>query len=72
MTSNHQLAGQLRGEADDAMHRRKVLLACAVALAETKSVAAARKVIAEWNGPEEVKAAGLEVLDALAVIGGGR
>jgi hypothetical protein len=65
MTGNDHLADQLRREADDCMQRRKVLLTCSVALAQTRSVAAARKVISDWDGPAAIKAAAIELLGEL-------
>ena len=70
MTTNRQFADQLRRQADEAMLRRRAMLVCSVALAETKTVAAARKVIAGWDGPAEVKANALELLDQLAEAAG--
>ncbi len=66
MTANADLAATARAQADDAMGRRKALLCASVALAETSSITAARKVLREWNGPEHIRAAALDVLGQLA------
>jgi hypothetical protein len=63
--TNPQLAEQLRAQADDAMHRRKVLLVAAVALAESNSIAGARKILDDWDGPPAIKAEAIEVLGDL-------
>jgi hypothetical protein len=65
VTANSDLARQLRDQADDAMHHRKALLCVSVALAETTTVAAARKALAEWPGPARVKHDAVELLDEL-------
>jgi hypothetical protein len=75
VTTNQQLAGQLRHQADDIMGQRRILLVTAVALAESRTVTGARKsrtvtgtrkVLAGWDGPESLKIAALELLDRLA------
>jgi hypothetical protein len=65
VTTNQQLAGQLRHQADDIMGQRKVLLVTAVALAESRTVTGARKVIAGWDGPPDVRDSALKLLDEL-------
>jgi hypothetical protein len=47
------------------MTRRKALLCASVALAESTSVAGARKVLAGWDGPDPVKNAAIELLSDL-------
>lgn len=64
------LAAVLLTEADAAMARRKALLCARVAVMTTSSPAAARKALARWDGPAEIRAAALEVLDNLGPIGG--
>jgi hypothetical protein len=63
--TNAELAAQLVRQADDAMRDRKALLCAAVALADTKTTSAARRVLAEWNGPAEVVSRAVELLDQL-------
>jgi hypothetical protein len=56
-----ELAGrELRGSA-----ARAAALCAAVALAETTTVAAARRVLRDWDGPAETKTAAAELLDDL-------
>lgn len=66
-TANAELAEQLRRRADDAMRTRKALLCASVALAETKTIASARKVLADpdLRIPAAVKSEALGVLAAL-------
>jgi hypothetical protein len=63
---NVDLAAQFRAEADQAMHRRRVLLVCSVALAETSTVATARRVLEQWSGPADIRRDAIQLLDALA------
>jgi hypothetical protein len=63
--TNQELAAQLRRQADDHLGRRRVLLVAAVALAETTTIAAARKILDEWAGPGEIRDAARHVLDNL-------
>jgi hypothetical protein len=66
VTANQQLAGQLRRQAGhDNIARRRALLVAAVALAETKTITAARKVLDGWDGPATIKTEAIELLDAL-------
>jgi hypothetical protein len=65
ITGNAQLAGQLRAEADAVVRRRRVLLTASVALAETKNTAAAIKVLQEWDGPADTKAAAIGLIEQL-------
>jgi hypothetical protein len=66
VTANRDLAAQLRAQADDAMHRRKVLLVAAVALDETKTVSAAVRTLSEWPGPAEIKDAAIAAIELLS------
>jgi hypothetical protein len=66
VTPNDQLAERLRSRADEVMRQRRVLLVTAVALGESRTVTGARKVLGAWDGPAEVKAAALKLLDQLA------
>jgi hypothetical protein len=65
MTSNADLARQLRDQADNAMLRRKALLCASVALGETQSVPAAIKVIRDCRLPAEISEAAVELLGQL-------
>lgn len=65
MPANRELAALLRDQADDAAHHRKALLCASVALAETKTVPAAVKVIEQWDGPAEIKDAAAGLLGQL-------
>jgi hypothetical protein len=65
MTSNDHLAEQLRRQADDCMHRRKVLLTCSVALGTTTSAGAAIRALRGWDGPDAIKTAAIKLLDQL-------
>jgi hypothetical protein len=65
VTANAELAARLRGQADDAILRRKALLCASVALAETKTVPAAIKVIRDCRLPAEISEAAVELLDEL-------
>lgn len=62
---NRDLAARLRAQADDAVHRRKVLLVAAVALAESTSITGARKILAGWDGPPAIRDAAIELLGQL-------
>ncbi len=65
------LAAVLLAEADTAMARRRALLCARVAVMTTSSLAAARQALAEWtDGPTEIRAQALAVLDNLDMIGG--
>jgi hypothetical protein len=66
MTANAELAAQLRRQADDAIARRRVLLVAAVALAESATIAGARKILDEWAGPASIRQAAIALLDGLA------
>lgn len=66
MTANRDLAARLRAEADDAVHHRKVLLVAAVALSESNSFTAARKILQGWDGPASIRNDAIELLDQLA------
>jgi hypothetical protein len=65
VTGNRDLAAGLRDQADAAVHRRKVLLCASVALAETSTIAAARKVLHDWDGPAAIRDAAIELLGQL-------
>jgi hypothetical protein len=60
------LAAVLLAEADAATLRRKALLCARVAVITTSSAAGARKVLAAWDGPAEVRTAALAVLDQIS------
>lgn len=64
--TNAELAAQLVRQADDRMAERKAALCAAVALSTTSSVAGAKRALAEWNGPEPVKRAGIALIDQIA------
>jgi hypothetical protein len=61
--TNAQLAARLRGQADACTHRRKTLL---TALAETRTTAAAVRVLREWDGPPEIRDAAISLIEDLA------
>lgn len=63
MTANEEHARRLAAEADAAMKQRRALLCASVALSTTSTVASARRALREWDGPGEVKAAALELLN---------
>lgn len=65
MTANAELAGQLRRQADDAIARRRVLLVAAVALAESTTIAGARRVLEDWTGPAAIRDGAIALLDGL-------
>jgi hypothetical protein len=64
--TNQDHAETLLAEATAAMHRRRVLLCASTALGTTKSTTAARRVLTEWDGPAEIRAAAIALIDALA------
>jgi hypothetical protein len=66
VSANEEHARRLASEADVAMKQRRALLCAAVALSTTSTVASARRALREWDGPGEVKAAALDLLDQLA------
>jgi len=65
MTANKVLADQLARQAGDDMAERKVLLVCSVALATTKTIPAARKVLAGWNGPAVIRDGAITLLNQM-------
>jgi hypothetical protein len=65
VTGNAELAEQLRRQADDAIKRRRILLVAAVALAESNTIAGARKILDDWDGPTAIRDAALELLSQL-------
>ena len=68
-TANAELAAHARAVADDAapgMLARKAAGAACIALATTRSLAAARDVLDGWNGPGDVKTAAAQLLHDLA------
>ena len=62
--ANAELAGRARELAAAAGIQRRAWLCCAVALAETSTTAAARKVLAD-TCPDPVRPAALAALDSL-------
>ncbi|MGH2843605.1 MAG: hypothetical protein ACRDKL_08480 [Solirubrobacteraceae bacterium] len=64
--SNAELAADLVRQADEHMTRRKQLLCAAVALRTTGTIAGARKALAEWNGPPEIRDGAVELINQLA------
>jgi hypothetical protein len=69
ITGNRQLAARARALADAATPgtlARKAAGAACIALATTKSLTAARGVLAGWDGPGDVKAAAVRLLEDLA------
>ena len=65
MTPNADLAARARQRADAAAADRRAWLCAAVALRETRTLTAARKVLAE-DCPEVTRAAALAALGQLA------
>jgi hypothetical protein len=65
VTANRELAARLVAQADDAMRHRKALLCAAVALAESSTIAGARKILAGWDGPPVIRSAAAGLLDEL-------
>jgi hypothetical protein len=68
-TGNRQLAARARDLADQAEPgtlTRKTAGAASIALATTKSLTAARDVLDGWDGPSDVRAAAVWLLDQLA------
>lgn len=66
---NRQLAARARELADAATpgtFARKAAGAACIALATTKSLTAARAVLTAWDGPGDVKAAAVQLLEDLA------
>lgn len=68
VTGNRQLAARARAIADQAASHRRAALAVSVALDETRTVAAARKVLAGLGdiGRPDLAAAASQILDQLA------
>lgn len=62
---NRRLADQLARQAGGDMAERKILLVCSVALATTKTIPAARKVLAGWDGPASIRDGAVKLLDQL-------
>ena len=58
-------AGRALVIANDCMTRRKIALTAYVALSTTTSLAAARKALADWNGPAEYRDGALALLTEL-------
>lgn len=69
--TNAELAGRLASEAAAIMHCRRVLLTASVALANTSTVAAVRRALAELDGVRPVVSDVLVVLDELRREDGG-
>lgn len=66
MTANDGYAAELLGQANQALHQRRVLLTASVALSTTSSVAAARRTLTGWEGgPPGLIAEAVAVIDAL-------
>jgi hypothetical protein len=65
ITGNRTLAARARQIADAASAQRRTALVVAVALDETRTPAAARKVLDDHLGQGDVYAAALELLDDL-------
>jgi hypothetical protein len=73
MTANKVLAERARelaGRAPDGSPDRKAFGCAAAVLSTTTTVTGARRALAEWDGPDAVKAAALEALDTLATTEG--
>jgi hypothetical protein len=64
--TNAELAADLVRQADGHMAERRSLLACSVALGTTKTIPAAKKALREWDGPGDVRAGAVELLDELS------
>lgn len=62
---NSALAERLLNEAKPLMARRRALLCASTALGTTTTVAAARRALAEWDGPAEVRQDAIAILDAI-------
>jgi hypothetical protein len=65
-TTNDELAQQLAGQAREAARKRRALLVASVALSSTQTIAAARRELADYDGPAAVIADALAALDELA------
>jgi hypothetical protein len=63
--TNAELAADLVRRADSHMAERKACLVAAVALGGSRTVGAARKVLAGWDGPQHIKDAAAELLSHL-------
>jgi len=63
--TNAELAAQLRQQADQVAERRKILLCASTALATTKTIRSAVRIVNDWVGPEPVKTAAIELIQAL-------
>jgi hypothetical protein len=65
--TNRELATECIRRADQAMTQRKALLCAAVALGETKTIAAARRVLADPDTriPGAIRVAALDLLTEL-------
>jgi hypothetical protein len=64
--TNAELAAELLRQADDAMVLRKQLLCAATVLRNTKTIPAAKRALREWDGPSEIVARAVELLDQLS------
>jgi hypothetical protein len=72
MTGNRELAAQARQLADRELRgsaARASALCAAVALGQTSTIPAARKVLAGWNGTAHIRDGALRVLDEVAGAG---
>lgn len=58
-------ARQLAAAAELGSMERRAYGCAAMAIATTRSIPAARRALADWNGPGEVKAAALAALEKL-------
>ncbi len=64
--TNATHADRLTAEADEAMRRRRALLTASCALGTTKTIPAARRALAEWDGPGTIRDQALAIINALA------